>query len=130
MEDSWGMGHAYQYGISKNCQLYASEKLDRCDGIGGYQEHTHSGTSLKSEGKDRSLFTWKLLDDYLDGNWEKNIKLSLVFLFLLLCNLCQVIMRGVGRSNFTVSKVSFFTRSKVLFSEDGIIFEFSLDWKF
>jgi hypothetical protein len=49
--------------------------LDRCDGIGGYQEHTHPGTSLKSEGKDRCLFTWKLLDDYLDGNWEKNIKL-------------------------------------------------------
>jgi hypothetical protein len=71
-----------------------------------------------------------LLDDYLDGNWEKNIKISLVFLFLLLCNLCQVIMRGVGRSNFTVSKVSFFTRSKVLFSQDRIIFEFSLDWKF
>jgi hypothetical protein len=37
---------------------------------------------------------------------------------------------GVGKSNFTRSKVWFFTRSKVLFSLDQIFGEFSLDQKF
>ena len=36
---------------------------------------------------------------------------------------------GVSRSNFTISKVSFFTRSKVSLSLDQIICQFSLDRK-
>ncbi len=42
----------------------------------------------------------------------------------------SIIREGVGRLNFTRSKLPFFTRSKVLFSLDQIIFEVTLDGKF
>jgi hypothetical protein len=56
MEDSQRVGHAYQCSLSRNCQLYASEKLDWCDRTSGCQEHTHPGTSFESKGKDINLF--------------------------------------------------------------------------
>ena len=61
MEDSQGVGHAYQCSLSRNCQLYASEKLDWCDRTSGCQEHTHPGTSFESNGKDINLFIDTLL---------------------------------------------------------------------
>jgi hypothetical protein len=64
MENSRGMGHAHQHGLSKNCQLYVSAKWDYCDGTGGYQEHTHPGTYFVYEREETNLFTKKLLENY------------------------------------------------------------------
>ncbi len=57
-------------------------------------------------------------------NYQKNLT------YLKYQNYLLFQEEGVGRSNFTRSKVAFFTRSKVSFTLDQIFFHFSLDQKF
>ncbi len=65
-------------------------------------------------------------------NWIKLYEMDFFYLCLerFLCKTWHSFRwEGVGRSNFTRSKVCFFTRLKVSFSLDQIIFHFSLDQK-